>query len=272
MKRTIHAAIFAASAAFLIGAATTAGAAEQGRRFNVGDVVDADTLILKILECRMTPGVGEECRVQNWEGGGPSGQQLWMPVRDIEAAIDRLESRTGRSAFVSRAAPAAAAAPSARNNGGVRAPARVLGGNARTAPVAPVAGGGRCAPLRYGGPVPGSARASEALFRQKIADNYTMQATSTFQIGVTFEQFSVGSPVRNTVSNQPGVGAVRVNEGAPVGAMMYPIVSRHVVCEVAGSNVERRRIESDYYCFVSKEKEWICATGGSGRPPRITPL
>ncbi len=93
-----------------------------------------------------------------------------------------------------------------------------------------------------------------------------------FHVGVTFEQFTVGKSIRNAVSNQPGVGAVRVNNGAPVGAVMYPIQSRHVVCEQGGTNVERRRVEADYYCFVSRDEEWTCASGGSGRPPRITQL
>jgi hypothetical protein len=166
---------------------------------------------------------------------------------------------------------ASAGAPAARpvnrpvSTGGARAPVQTAPAPARTA-------GGTCARTPYGGPVPGSRAASPALFRQKITDNYTMRATSTFHIGVTFEQFRVGSPIRNTVSNQPGVGAVRVNNGAPVGALMYPVQSRHVVCEQGGINVERRRVESDYYCFVSRDQEWTCATGGPGRPPRITPL
>jgi hypothetical protein len=269
MKRTRYAATVLASAACLAGVAAASGAAAQERRFNIGDVVNADGTIVKIFECRVREGIGEECLVQGWEGGGPSSQKLWMEVRNIHAGMDRLESRTGQSGIVSRAAPPRSAAPApARTVARPSAPAQ---GNVRSGPGAPVPGG-RCTPTRYGGPVPGSTRASEALFRQKIADNYTMQATATFRIGVTFEQFSVGSPIRNTVSNRPGVGAVRVNEGAPVGATMYPVVSRHVVCEQGGSNVERRRIESDYYCFVTRDQEWACATGGNGRPPRITPL
>ena len=268
MKVTRYVTLGLVSAACLAGAAAASGAVAQERRFNIGDVVNADGTIVKIFECRVREGIGEECLVQGWEGGGPSSQKLWMEVRNIHAGMDRLESRTGQSGIISRAAPPRGAAP---------APARVAPrppapgqGNARSAPFAPVPGG--CTPTRYGGPVPGSTRASEALFRQKISDNYTMRATATFLIGVTFEQFSVGGPIRNTVSNRPGVGAVRVNEGAPVGATMYPVVSRHVVCEQGGSNVERRRVESDYYCFVTRDQEWTCASGGSGRPPRITAL
>ena len=168
----------------------------------------------------------------------------------------------GRAGGSSGAAPPAAQARSRGN-------APVL----RERVAAPAAAGrGTCARTPYGGPVPGSRSASETLFRQKIADNYTMRNSSTFHVGVAFEHFSVGRPIRNTVSNQPGVGAVRVNNGAPVGAMMYPVQSRHVVCEQGGTNVERRRVEADYYCFVSRDQEWICASGGSGRPPRTTQL
>ncbi len=174
--------------------------------------------------------------------------------------------------LIGRAGAAApgASSPSRSPSPGGAAPAR----QPVSPPVAAAgpSAGGACVSTPYGGPVPGSRAATPALFRQKVADSYTMRATSTFQIGVTFEQFTVGRPVRNTVSNQPGVGAVRVNNGAPPGATMYPVQSRHVVCEQGGTNVERRRVESDYYCFVTRDQEWTCASGGPGRPPRITPL
>lgn len=164
-----------------------------------------------------------------------------------------------------------AAAPGAGSTG--RAPSTGDAPSERQAIPAPTAAaGGTCPRTPYGGPVPGSRTATPALFRQKIADSYTMRSTATFHIGVTFEKVSVGSPIRNTVSNQPGIGAVRVNNGAPVGAMMYPVQSRHVVCEQGGTNVERRRVEGDYYCFVTRDQEWTCDGGGSARPPRITPL
>ncbi|MDP3241888.1 MAG: hypothetical protein Q8M69_15810, partial [Reyranella sp.] len=131
---------------------------------------------------------------------------------------------------------------------------------------------GQCDVTKYGGPVPGSVGASDALFRQKIADNYTMRSQGTFKVSVGFESFSVGAPIINTVSVQPGIGAVRVNNGAPPNATMYPVVSRHIVCEQGGTSVERRRVEGDYYCFVSKDEEWTCASGGSGRPPKTTAL
>ena len=215
--------------------------------------------IYKIVECQPVGTPYRTCEMIR-QSPDPETRTRSFNVENFRnndvKLIGRADGATARSAPPAAQARSRGGAPTVRERA--------------AAPAA--AAGGTCGRTPYGGPVPGSRGASETLFRQKIADNYTMRNTSMFHVGVSFEHFSVGRPIRNTVSNQPGVGAVRVNNGAPVGAVMYPVQSRHVVCEQGGTNVARRRVEADYYCFVSRDEEWTCASGGSGRPPRTTQL
>ncbi len=148
--------------------------------------------------------------------------------------------------------PAALAQPAA-------AQARPATTAAATAPAAaPV--GGACPRSPYGGPVPGTRAASAALFQQKITDSITMGAYGNYWYGVRLTNFTVGAPIRNGVGTLPGGGASRVNNGAPVGATMYPVSTTMSVCDgaPAGSSAWRTS-DKKYLCFVSASKEWTCA-------------
>ncbi len=202
--------------------------AQTGRTFAPGELVQVSpSETLKVLECRMnTVGRYTECRAVAWKNGGPASNPAWMDGGEIAKAEARMRASAG-------AIPASRAAP---------APS----------------GGRACPRTPYGGPVSGATPASKALFQRKVADTYTMGAYGPYWYGVTFESFEVGAPIRNAVGRTPGGAASRVNNGAPVGALMYPVSSRHVVCEGAPTSAERRRVSVKYLCFVSKANEWTC--------------
>ncbi|UZK66676.1 hypothetical protein [Sphingomonas sp. M1-B02] len=199
------------------------------------------------------------CDIVEWKNGGAASNVSTTDCGDLLKAVNRVRDAKGLpwlTAAQIRVGPQAA---------GAAAPA--------AAAAAPAAAGltGPCGRTAYTGPVSGATPASAALFKRRIADLYTMQTRAPYWYGVTFEAFQVGTPIRNTVGNQPGYGAVRVNSGAPVNAVMYPVSSTYVVCEQSPGQAERRRIVNSHYCFVGAANEWICA-GGGGPPQRITPL
>jgi hypothetical protein len=143
------------------------------------------------------------------------------------------------------------------------APAAARRAAPRGAPTVPVAAaqatGGSCPHSPYGGPVQGTRPASAALFQQKITDSITMAAYKPYWYGVRLTNFSVGAPIRNRVTVRPGVGAVRVNNGAPVDALMYPVSTTMGVCEGAPNGSSSwRTSQKKYLCFVSANNEWTC--------------
>ncbi len=198
------------------------------------------------------------CDIVEWKNGGAASAVSTTDCGDLLKAVNRVRDSKGLpwlTAAQIRVGPQVAGAATP-----VAAPATAKPGLT-----------GPCVRSAYTGPVSGKTPASAALFKRRIADLYTMEERAPYWYGVTFEAFKMGAPIRNTVGNQPGVGAVRVNSGAPVNAMMYPVSSTYVVCEQSPGQAERRRIVNSHYCFVNEVKEWICA-GGGGPPPRITQL
>src|SRR5258706_3788396 len=119
----------------------------------------------------------------------------------------------------------------------------------------------------------GTAKASETLFKGVIYYNYNLAANGTGQgplkVGVVFLSFQVGAPFSNTVSNVPGIGAQRKNDAAPVNAAIYPVRSKHIVCEQYRDRSLRRQIESNYACFKNRDGQWVCGVDGF---PKIVQL
>ncbi|RYD52486.1 MAG: hypothetical protein EOP60_10295 [Sphingomonadales bacterium] len=200
------------------------------------------------------------CDVVEWKNGGAASAVSTTDCGDLLKAVNRVRDAKGLpwlTAAQIRVGPQVAGAAAAP----VNAPAQTAAASLT----------GPCPRSAYTGVVRGTTPASEALFKRKIADLYTMQTRAPYWYGVTFESFRMSGPQRNTVSNQPGIGAVRVNSAAPVNAAMYVVSSTYVVCEQSPGQAERRRIVNSHYCFVSAVNEWTCG-GGGGPPPRITPL
>lgn len=224
--------------------------------FTVGDVfIDRNGDTLQVVRCR-GGGWQAECQVRVVAASGtasidPSGR--WWTVDTLRGS-ERYWLDNGGAPYAGPAirvpvtAPAPAPASAARPAAATRAGA---------GPAA--AAGEACPKSTYGGPVPGNRPASAALFRQKITDSITMGAYGNYWYGVKLDGFAVGTPVRNTVSVVPGVGATRVTNGAPPGATLYPVSTTMSVCDGApGGSSSWRTSQKKYFCFVSKENEWTC--------------
>lgn len=251
----IHHLAACSPAILLLGAAGVVMA--QDRSFTPGEMVEVGGgEVYKIYQCRPEPVARHiECEVQEWENGGPTGQRIWMPARDIAAGEARVRQARGLPPITGStgAARASAAAGAATSRGSTTAG----GGGASGASAGQVMG--QCPRTAYGGPVPGSRPASAALFKQKISDAVTMGAYGPFWYGVRFDAFQVGAPIRNSVGVRAGAGANRVTNGAPAGATLYPVTTTVSICEGAptASSAWRTR-QSRYYCFVSANNEWTC--------------
>lgn len=190
----------------------------------------------KVLACRQRPGVTwRECEMELLDPAGrpAATPPNWFDEEMIVTGDARIRRATGK-------------------------PAR-----------AGMESFGRCVATPYFGTVPGDRPPSAALFRQKIADLYTFRNKAGWSVGVTFERFAVGAPVRNVVRQVPGVGAKRLNDAAPPGATMYPVASTYTVCEGGAGSGGTSRYVNSHYCFVDRDGSWGCG-GGGGPPPQIT--
>ncbi len=276
MQRALAATALLAAAFCALPAAAQA---PPPKPFTLGDVfLDRNGDTVQVIRCKGS-GWQTECQLRRLKASGtapfdPSAPRWWdlNVLRGSERSWTEFQGnapyagpRVPLPAVAAPpnadAVPPAIAAPQHANRGASTMAAQP------SSPSAPITGD--CPRTPYGGPVPGNTTASEALFKRKIADNYTMATRAPYWYGVTFEKFTVDRTQRNVVTNVPGRGATRVNEGAPANATMHPVSSVHVVCEQSPGQAARRRVVSRYLCFVSANNEWTC--GGDG-VPAITQL
>lgn len=273
MRHALAVAVLLASTFCAMGVGAQAA---PPKPFTPGDVfIDTHGDTLQVLRCKGA-GWQTDCQVRRLKETGksaidPSAPRWWSldVLRGSERAWVEFQ---GNAPYAGPPVPLPAMGPeasvAAMPSAGGR-PGQAAAAQAQTQMQAQTAAtGGECPRTPYGGAVAGNTAASEALFKRKVADNYTQQTRAPYWYGVTFEQFTVGSSQRNAVSNVNG-RALRVNEGAPPNVTMYPVSSVHVVCEQSPGQSERRRVESRYLCFVSANNEWTC--GGDG-VPKITQL
>lgn len=234
----------------------TAGAAAQTRvddryPFQPGDIISLGPnsypvgATYRIAHCDPVDKPYRECRIIR---------------RDPDDGVERpmvMENQRDIT-LVGRAAPPAAAP--ARPVAAPQPQRPAVAAAAPPARAAPSPGAARTCPrVPFGGRVAGNIPASPALFRQKIMDSITGGSFGNGWYGVTLDNFRVGAPIINRVSNQPGVGAVRVNTGAPVNAVMYPVSTTMAVCEGTPTwSGSFRTSNKKYLCFVSKDNEWTC--------------
>ena len=121
-----------------------------------------------------------------------------------------------------------------------------------------------------------TAKPSEQLFKRKIYDNYHVIVNGTgsapLKLGVTFLSFQMSKPFTNIVRVDPGVGAYRINDAAPVNATIYPVKSEHIVCEEYRDRTLRKRVENKYACFKNRDGEWSCGADGIPKITQLKPL
>lgn len=235
--------------------------AQQQRKFTAGEMVDTGGGIsAKILQCRGA-GENEECEVQYYRGDALESIPRWENTLFLRNAEERV------LAFKKRQA-AEQANPVTDNAEPLAVPAVEEREVAATDQ-----GIADCSFTPPEGDTSKTAKASEQLFKHKVYDIYHVLANGTgsapLKVGVTFVSFQVSKPFTNIVRVDPGRGAYRVNDAAPVNATIYPVKSEHIVCEQYRDRTNRRRVANKYACFKNRDGEWVCGADGI---PKITQL
>ncbi len=234
----------------------------QGRRpFKPGERIETGGgMSVEILRCRGA-GENEECEVQYYRADDLESTPRWENATLIRLAEQRVLDYKNRQTETP---------PENRKDEGV--PANLPAENPRE-PVAEDKAADECEFGTPPGDASNTAKASAALFKRKIYDRYSVFANGTttapLRVGLTFLNFNLSKPFINIVRVDPGIGAHRLNDAAPVNALIYPVLSTHVVCEQYRDRILRKRVENKYACFKNRDGEWVCGADGI---PKTTQL
>lgn len=119
--------------------------------------------------------------------------------------------------------------------------------NAEPPPAAP-----ECEFNEPAGTVSKTSKPTAETFKRVIYDR--LAATSDGRkIGTTFETFQLGKSYVNRLTS----GGL-MNDGAPQGAMIYPVKTRFILCERYDTRTIRKVYDAQYNCFKDAFGEWIC--------------
>ena len=100
--------------------------------------------------------------------------------------------------------------------------------------------------------------ASAAVFKRIIYEWQAVSHSKT-KVGVTFENFQIGTPFKNTYARNKNA---LLYEGFPQNATIYPVRTRFVTC-VEGNEYNYRTVwESGYACAKNRFGEWSCGVDG----------
>ena len=232
----------------------------QRRVFTAGELVETGGGIsAKILRCRGT-GENEECEVQYYRGDDVESTPRWENTFFLRNAEERVLNEKRRQA----GGPETTDAEGAKPRPMPPAEENKTDNNEQTAD---------CSFTPPPGDSSRTAKASEQLFKRKIYDAYHIivngSNSAPLNLGVTFLSFEVGKPFTNIVRVDPAAGAYRINDAAPVNAIIYPVKSEHIVCEQYRDGNLRKRVANKYACFKNRDGEWVCGADGM---PKITQL
>jgi hypothetical protein len=238
----------------------TVFAQDQRRNFTPGEMVETGGgITAKILRCRGA-GENEECEVQYYRGDDLESTPRWENAFFLRTAEERVLNEKKRQA----GQPENAGAERARPQPLPPAEENKTDNNAQP---------GDCSFTPPPGNSSKTAKPSEQLFKRKIYEAYHIivngSNSAPLNLGVTFLSFQVGRPFTNIVRVDPAVGAYRINDAAPVNAIIYPVKSEHIVCEQYRDRTLRKRVVNKYACFKNRDGEWVCGADGI---PKITQL
>ena len=116
------------------------------------------------------------------------------------------------------------------------------------------------------GKVTKSSPASAQLFKRVIYETMAGKVggasiSAPKQIGLTFLEFEMGRAYKNTLTANR-IGDRRLHDGAPVGAMIYPVKTKHLRCELYDRSINRWVIQQNYACFKGSTGDWECPWDG----------
>jgi hypothetical protein len=108
-----------------------------------------------------------------------------------------------------------------------------------------------------------TAPASAQLFKRVIYDWFALDVkeggtTNPLKVGITFVGFQMGKSFVNRIFVDPGTGAHRLHDGAPTGAMIYPVKTKYIQCGAYRDSIQRQVVQENFACFKDKFGDWVC--------------
>jgi hypothetical protein len=111
---------------------------------------------------------------------------------------------------------------------------------------------GDCSFNEPGGTVSKTAKASEALFKRVIFEQYRDKSNGR-KVGLTYQTFQIGKSYVNRLTNN-GL----LHDGAPQGATIYAIKTKFTFCDKYTDSTIRWGYTAQYSCFKDKFGDWVC--------------
>jgi hypothetical protein len=238
--------------------ATLAGYAQDAKQHKVKDHIDVGGgQSVEILQMRGS-GANEEWYVQYYRGADKESTPRWESPESIKIAEQRILDAQKQQ----------------NPNKNVAVIKSTEKKSEKETVTIPVAGSNvDCTFSPPSGEVKSTDEFSVALAKRKIYDKYAKNVNGTgvapLKVGVTFISVTAGKSYVNTVEVDPGTGAKRKYDGAPVNATLYPVYSKHITCEQYKDATNRTSVESSYICFKNKDGNWTCPILGF---PKTTSL
>lgn len=222
----------------------------------IGSLIDyGPSEVLKIVSCGPDPQWGtQNCKYEVYLNGQLVGGGLRS--EPAERLLEFLNATRAKKGLAPLGRSGQVASPPARG-ASATVPGRPMDGEAAT--VAPTGEGEQCPKTPYVR-FPAATNPTAAVLKQVMASGHTFARPAFLWTGVTFEAFSVGSPVTNVVRTVPGRGAQRLSDGFPPNARMYPVKATFILCNQYRSGPERFRIVTGNYCAVDRNNQWACGT------------
>ena len=125
-------------------------------------------------------------------------------------------------------------------------------------------GGDECPMNEPPGKVTKTAPASAQLFKRVIYETMAFDGNSSRgpkKLGLTFVEFEMGKAFRNTLTNNR-IGDRRLHDGAPVGAIIHPVKTKYMRCELYDTYIRGYVRQHNFVCFKDRRGDWVCEFDG----------
>jgi hypothetical protein len=106
------------------------------------------------------------------------------------------------------------------------------------------------------GKVSSSASASAALF-QSVIFEWEKSISDFYDFGLTFLNFQMGKTFKNAATGR----GRKLVDTAPIGATIYPVKTKELICQKSSTSTRRSVREIEYACYKSEYGEWVCKKG-----------
>jgi hypothetical protein len=106
------------------------------------------------------------------------------------------------------------------------------------------------------GKVSNNAAASAALF-QSVIFEWQKSTSDFYDFGLTFLNFQIGRSFKNAATGR----GRKLVDTAPVGATIYPVKAKELICQKSSTITKRWVREIEYACYKSEYGEWVCKNG-----------